>query len=241
MFRPYWNFRLIAATMLMAPGVTQAWDSGAAAGWDMARVSIPRSAQPTAGGSSVLAPLQSSRRPSREVSLQRGVFLVAKRHIQDPRFRKTVILITGHDAWGSIGLVVNRPSEVPVARLMPEWEGLVDTDVYVYYGGPVEIDLLRFLVRSVRPLEYGNRVLDDVYVVSSKPVFDTLLRSRNKKIIHAYIGYAGWALGQLEHEVERGDWYVVQGDAQTLFDRDPDTVWEQFIQALSGSWVHFQP
>lgn len=200
------------------------------------------SSQEPVAGAPALHSLMSTQRLLRQVSLERGVFLVAKRHIRDPRFKQTVILITGYDSWGSVGLVVNRPSEIPVVKLLPEWSGLVDAGSPVYYGGPVELGLVRFLIRSSRPLDIGNRVFEDVYMVASKPTFDTFLRDQNANdVIHAYIGYAGWAKGQLEHEVDRGDWYVIKGDANSLFDRDPEVLWKQFIRALSGNWVYQQP
>ncbi len=241
MFRIHWKTLVIAASTLLSPHMAQAVDSDLGRHRQFEIASILRSTQQRAAVSPALNPLMSTQRFLRQVSLQRGVFLVAKRHIKDPRFKQTVILITGHDSWGSIGLVVNRPSEVPVAKLLPEWAELVDADAHVYYGGPVEIDLVRFLIKSSRPLDIGNRVLEDVYMVASKPMFETFIRNHNSnKVMHTYIGYAGWAVGQLEHEVDRGDWYIVKGDAKMLFDSDPETLWKQFIRSLSGSWVHYQ-
>ncbi len=240
MFRVHWNTVVIAVTTLLSPVIAQAVDSDLGLHRPIELASILRSPQARAAGSTALNPLMSTQRFLRQVSLQRGVFLVAKRHIKDPRFKQTVILITGHDSWGSIGLVVNRPSEVPVAKLLPEWAGLVAADAHVYYGGPVELNLVRFLIRSPQPLEIGKRVLEDVYMVASKPMFDTFIRNHNSNsIIHAYIGYAGWAVGQLEHEIDRGDWYIVKGDAKALFESDPDSLWKQFIQSLSGSWAYY--
>jgi putative transcriptional regulator len=241
MFRVHWKTLVIAVSTLLSPCMTQAVDSDLGMHRHSKIASILRSTQEWAAGSPALNPSMSTQRFLHQISLERGVFLVAKRHINDPRFKQTVILITGHDTWGSIGLVVNRPSEVPVAKLLPEWAGLVAADTHVYYGGPVEINLLRFLIRSSRPLDIGKRVLEDVYVVASKPTFDTFIRNRDpNNVIHAYIGYAGWAVGQLEHEIDRGDWYIVKGDAKTLFESDPDTLWKRFIRALSGSWVYYQ-
>ncbi len=232
---------VIALAMLLSPYMTQAIASNSGLHRHIEVASILRSSQERVGGAAVLSPLLSTQRFLRQVSLDQGVFLVAKRHIKDPRFKQTVILITGHDSRGSIGLVVNRRSEVPVSEMLPEWAGLVDADAHVYYGGPVEIDLVRFLIRSSRPLDIGHPVLDDVYIVASKLMFDTFIRNHDSaNIVHAYIGYAGWAAGQLEHEVDRGDWYVVQGNAEKLFDSDPETLWQQFNRALSGNWVYYQ-
>jgi putative transcriptional regulator len=239
MFRLHWKTLCITASMLLSPCVAPAVESDLGLHRHIATASILRSAQEPTTGSSVLNPSMSTQRFLRQVSLQRGVFLIAKRHIKDPRFNQTVILIIGHDSWGSIGLVVNRPSEVPVTKLLPEWAELVDADAQVYYGGPVEINLVRFLIRSPRPLDIGRRVLEDVYMVASKPVLDALINNKYpNNVIHTYIGYAGWGVGQLEHEVDRGDWYIIKGDAKTLFDSDPETLWKQFIRALSGSWVY---
>lgn len=239
MFGFLWKTLVITASTLLSPYVADAVESDLGLLRHVEMAAIRQSALERAAGSPAQNPLGSTQRFLRAVSLERGVFLVAKRHIQDPRFKQTVILVTGHDSWGSIGLVVNRPSDVPVAELLPEWAELVGADNRVYYGGPVEINLVRFLIRSSRPLEIGNRVLDDVYMVASKQMLDALMSNHNpNNVMHAYIGYAGWAVGQLEHEIDRGDWYIVKGDAKTLFDSDPETLWKQLIQVLSGSWVY---
>lgn len=171
--------------------------------------------------------------------VQQGVFLVAKRHISDPRFRRTVIFVTTHDHRGSHGLVINRPSDVGLANLLPEWSKLLDPENYVYYGGPVEVDLVRYLVRSPIPLDGSVQLLDDIYMVTHKGILVSLLEDNKlRRGIRAYVGYAGWAVGQLEHEILRGDWYVIEADSKSLFDNDPAGLWRELMKMLSGRWVH---
>ncbi len=176
--------------------------------------------------------------PPGQVPLTRGVFLVAKPHIEDPRFRQTVILIVGHDHWGSIGLVINRPSDVPLEKLHPDWSGRGKGARYVYYGGPVEIDLMHFLIRSTTPPKLGMPVLEDVYLLAEDAVAEAFAQKNDDgAVLHAYVGYAGWSVGQLDHEIARGDWYVMKGDAASLFDGSPVRLWRELIRVLAGRWV----
>ncbi len=176
--------------------------------------------------------------PLGQVPLSQGVFLVAKPHIRDPRFKQTVILIVGHDQWGSIGLVVNRPSDVPLEKLLPDLPSPASSENFVYYGGPVEINLLHFLVKSPTPPQLGVPVLEDVYFLAAESVSDAFSRENKPGgILHAYVGYAGWSEGQLAHEIERGDWYVIKGDAASLFESGPVKLWRKLIRSLSGRWV----
>src|SRR5271170_2043436 len=160
-----------------------------------------------------------------------GRFLVASRDLGDPNFAKTVILLVHYSAdMGSVGLVVNRRTDVPISRVFHDLKEAGGRSDPVYVGGPVELNSVLALLKSASKLQGADRVFGDVYLISNKDLLAQTLASRAEAtVFHTYIGYAGWGSGQLEHEVELGAWHIMPADVGTVFNADPDSVWEHLI------------
>jgi putative transcriptional regulator len=177
--------------------------------------------------------LAASARAQEKLAPARGVFLVAKSEIQDGPFYQSVVLLLAHSDKGSLGLIVNRPTEVPVSEALPELGG--KTAHELYYGGPIALDGLLFLVRSDHqprpprppgPSWNAERVLDDVDYSGDRTLLDELMRLETKSdALRLFIGHSGWAPGQLDAELARGSWDVVQADAATVFTKEPKLMW----------------
>jgi len=174
------------------------------------------------------------------VSLQRGAeiqelapgkFLVARRGIPDPNFAEAVILLVHYDKKNAMGLIVNRATDIPVSRVLKELEMAKGRQDPVYLGGPVGRTGVLALLRSKTKPEEGRHVFADVYLVSSgKALEKAVTAGTEPAALRVYLGYSGWAAGQLEHEVERGMWHVLKADSDTVFDSEPDSVWLRMIQ-----------
>ena len=165
--------------------------------------------------------------------LAAGKFLVAKRSLWDPNFSHTVVLLLEHGPQGAMGLVVNRPSEMKLSALLPEIELGERPDV-LYQGGPVALGHVFVLIRSERELEEARHVFDDIYVSGSRGLLERLLGDGiPEERLRVYAGHAGWAPGQLEHEVARDDWLVVGASAETVFNQAPSEVWPRLIKRES--------
>ncbi len=163
--------------------------------------------------------------------LSKGKFLVASRRLVDPRFQETVVLLVSYDRNGAVGLIINRPVKMSLSEAFPDSEIFKKRNETVHFGGPVELNRLLFLIRSPGRPEESARVFDGVYVSSSRPVLDRLIgRPKAGEHVRVYAGYAGWAVGQLEGEVARGDWHVVHADAETIFDKKSDKIWPELIR-----------
>ena len=158
-----------------------------------------------------------------------GVILVASRQMLDPRFQHSVILLLAHDDEGTVGLVMNRPTAISLADAMPEL-GDKGASHLLFFGGPVALNTLMFLIRSPVPLAQAALVLDDIYVSSDRGTLEQLLDKRKATVLRLYFGYAGWGPGQLDAELARGGWQLFQADADTLFQEQSDTLWEKFIR-----------
>jgi putative transcriptional regulator len=131
---------------------------------------------------------------------------------------------------GSVGLVVNRRTDVPISRVFHDLKEAGGRKDPVYIGGPVELNSVLALLKSASNPPGADRVFGDVYLIGNKDALTkTLASSAEATDFHTYIGYAGWGAGQLEHEVELGAWHVMPADVATVFNADPDSVWEHLI------------
>lgn len=180
-----------------------------------------------------------SRHVQPTAELAQGTFLVASRSLGDPNFSETVILVLAYDRHGAMGVIINRPTQVTLSMVLPELEGLPRGKEAVYLGGPVSVDQMLLLLRSATRPEDAHQVFADIYASASR----TLLRKTTEDAgasMRVYVGYAGWAPGQLEQEVSRGDWHVTTAEAEMIFDRAPAEIWPALIGRTAVQWTGVQ-
>ncbi len=162
-----------------------------------------------------------------------GQMLVAAERMRDPRFAETVIYIVEHNRDGAFGLIVNRPyAEGPISSLLDNF-GLQHDDVFgnitVHYGGPVDTSLA-FILHSTEYIIEGTLVIDGLVAFTSKPevLRDIGIGKGPRRSLLAF-GYSGWNSGQLEGEVRRGDWLVIDADSDIVFGPNPAAKWRRAI------------
>lgn len=163
-----------------------------------------------------------------------GQLLVATEELRDPRFARTVVYLARHDATGAQGLIVNRPArEVPIADLLRRLgldERGVTGNIRLHYGGPVEPGSGWLLHTGDYATEGTDRVAPEVALTPLAPqssVLGEIGRGGGPRRYLFLLGYAGWAPGQLESEIDAGAWITVTGDEALLFDDDYPTKWER--------------
>jgi putative transcriptional regulator len=166
---------------------------------------------------------------SRELAA--GKLLVASRKLGDPNFAETVIVIVSFDEKGALGLVLNQPTQLPLSRIFSDLKGGKERTDTAYRGGPVERTDLQALLRSKAAPEGAVHVIGDVYLTSNRTlVAKSLAEGSGPGRFRVYLGYAGWAPEQLEHEVELGAWHVLRGEPDLVFDPDPESLWTRMIR-----------
>lgn len=175
-----------------------------------------------------------------EDGIRVGLLLVATPQLDDPNFKRSVVLVVEHDRdGGTLGVVLNRPTEVPVDRVLPPWAELVTGPSVVFQGGPVALDNALALARlpgEDEPL--GWRALDGGSEVSRVGLVDLDappgLLAPELLQFRVFAGYAGWSSGQLRSEVEEGAWYLVPAEAGDVFAGDPDRLWQEVLRRQDG-------
>lgn len=168
--------------------------------------------------------------------LAKGVFLVADPHMEGRYFPNSVVLLLEFDHKGALGVIVNKPTDIPLSEAMPDLKEFENMNGNMYIGGPVAEHIPLMLLRTEKkPVKSIKHIFDGIYwVTKHEDVIGVVRSMKPKDMIRIYAGYAGWYPGQLESEVARGGWVVLKADPYTVFDKNPDTVWDDLISGKSG-------
>lgn len=178
----------------------------------------------------------------RNTTLSKGRLLVAGRHMQDPRFAETVILLIQYDSDGAMGVIINRPFDVSLSRALPEFEGFRNKSDLLFWGGPVAFQQVSVLFTSSVMPENSFHVFGDIYYSASSDILEEMANSEDRsRKFRVYAGYAGWAFGQLDYELLRGDWHIFQANTETIFDKNSSDIWNDLIIFDSGEQVFLFP
>jgi len=172
---------------------------------------------------------------ARESAYLTGQLLVAAPDMADPRFAKTVIFIVKHDAHGAMGLVLNRLlGSGPLADLMKGFhlnpKGVTGT-IRVFYGGPVR-PYFGFVLHSTDYVGKSTLVINDrVALTTDLEILRAISKGEGPRHSLFALGYAGWGPGQLDNEIDRGDWFVADADESILFGEEMETKWKRAMSA----------
>jgi putative transcriptional regulator len=176
--------------------------------------------------------------PMHNPDLAAGVLLIAGKKLNDPNFEKTVVLITAFDSQGTTGLIINRRTKIPVAEVLPKLHKLIPLIEHLYAGGPVAANSINLLIKSDTSLAAAKQVTNGIYLINTLEQFNQLvLENIEPGNLKLFSGLAGWAPGQLESELIRGDWYLWHTSTETVFNTMPENIWYELIQIVTAKWV----
>lgn len=159
-----------------------------------------------------------------------GTFLVASRELRGSGFAESVVLIIQHDADGTMGLIINQPTETNPAELLPDIAGLENYNGKLFVGGPVAAWGVIMLLHSDRTPTDAKHIFGDVYTSGDRELLSNLMRSSAYGEVRLYAGHAGWLPGQLDAEIRRGSWYVVPASEKSIFSVRPRELWQRLIK-----------
>ena len=154
-----------------------------------------------------------------------GQLLVATEVVHGELFAKTVVLLLHYDETGAFGLVVNRPTEVRLEELLADDDAIAGYSGTFFWGGPVQMDSLRAMLLTGEPPEDAEKIIESVYLVSYEDALEELPMDPDR--LRFFLGYAGWAPGQLDNELARGSWHVLPGSSEHVFAKEPGTLWKR--------------
>jgi putative transcriptional regulator len=165
----------------------------------------------------------------------RGQLLIAGPSLVDPNFWRTVLLIVEHSEEGAFGLVLNRPSETAVGEAAPELEGLIEGEEPLFIGGPVQPSSVVILGDFEDASDAALLAFDDVGVLGTASSLEE--HGAALRTARAFAGHAGWGPGQLDSELERGDWILEPARSQDAFSAAPRELWQAVLTRKGGSYA----
>ena len=167
-----------------------------------------------------------------------GQLLVATPRLLDPNFFRAVILMLDHDDEGALGVVINRPSDMPLMAILPGWAEAVTEPRTLFIGGPVarESALAVGLSFGDGP-EIGFKPITGQYGLVDLDAAPAEVLSAVVGI-RIFSGYAGWGARQLEDEIVEGSWYVVNAAPSDLLHPEPEGLWRAVLRRQPGELAY---
>lgn len=165
-------------------------------------------------------------------------FLIAMPNMADPRFAKSLTFICEHNEQGALGVVVNRPTDMTLEALFEQIEIPLENQavrkIPVYFGGPVQVDRGFVLHRPIGGWQSTLSINGEVGLTTSKDILQALSQGDGPgpDNVLVSLGYAGWAPGQLDAEMQANGWLSVPADTNLVFDSDFDAKWQRALAKL---------
>ncbi len=168
-------------------------------------------------------------------SIGPGDLLVAPPNQLSPPFDRALVVICMHDSNGSLGFVINRKKDFDLGRLIAcdrPRQG-------VYFGGPVEENSLACLHQHSSFVQGAIPFTDEL---SFNLDVGAVLGALRDEIIQPwqvrfFVGYAGWAPGQLEEELKAGWWFVTRGNKELVFHPKSNILWRTVLRKMGGEYA----
>jgi len=164
---------------------------------------------------------------------QKGGLLLSEPYLADPNFERTTILLTEHNDEGSVGFILNKPSDSRVSEVLDD---LKEYDARIYIGGPVQQDTLHFIHR-VPSLDDSIEIVPGLFWGGNFDQLITKIETRQigSTDIKFFLGYSGWSAGQLDEELKIDSWIVSdQVSEELVFETEPDNMWKKAMRGLGG-------
>ena len=164
-----------------------------------------------------------------------GQLLVAMPHMADPRFARSVVYLCAHSGEGAMGLVVNRLIDSLSFESLLEQLGVeatVPADMPVHFGGPVESSR-GFVLHTTDYLQDSTLLIDDeIALTATIDVLKAIATGEGPKQRVLALGYAGWAAGQLDAEIQANGWLLVPADLDLVFGNDNGAKWARSLAKI---------
>ena len=174
-----------------------------------------------------------------------GMLLVASPELLDPNFADTVVLLLDSTTSGALGVVLNRPSQVPVAEVLESWGDVVAEPEVLFHGGPVSTEGALAVAAAARSRTTCRSASGRSTARLGLLDLDTPVELIDGSLdgLRIFAGYAGWGAEQLVGEIEEGSWYVVPARGRRRVPADPADLWRDVLRRQPGelAWHSTRP
>jgi len=168
------------------------------------------------------------------VNIKTGQLLLAEPFMDDPNFKRSVVLLCEHAASGSLGFIINKSLNMSLKEALPDMEGF---DAQLHFGGPVETDTLHYVHTLGERLEGAMPIGGPLWWGGSFEMLTVLIQSGqvSPEDIRFYLGYSGWSPGQLKEELGEAAWIAHPSHADHVFTEE-EHLWRQILREKGGKY-----
>ena len=169
---------------------------------------------------------------------QVGHLLISEPFLNDPNFKRSVVLMAEHGEEGTLGFILNQPSQLLLKDLVPD---LFEANYPVFIGGPVEMDTVHFIHCCHDKLYSGEEIANGIYWGGNFETLKILVNNNNisPDEVKFFLGYAGWGKDQLKDEIDANTWIVSNRyKKNVIFSSDEEEVWRTVILDLGPKYAH---
>lgn len=168
---------------------------------------------------------------------EKGKILISEPFLIDPIFKRTIILLTEHGEEGSLGFVLNKPTEHYIHALV---EDFPEFDAKLFYGGPVQLNMLQFIYRADDAfLDNSIEIMPGLYWGGSFDILKMMIEAGtvNADDFRFFLGYSGWDEEQLDDELEANSWIVAGTTIENIFSDEPDKLWRDTLKGMGKKFA----
>ncbi len=166
--------------------------------------------------------------------IAKGKLLISAPFLSDI-FKRSVILMTEHGEEGSVGFIINKPTEFKLHEIV---EDFPEFNAKVFLGGPVQQNALNFIHKENDVLEGGVEICDGIYWGGNFELLKILIESKNVNPdnFRFFLGYSGWSPDQLNNEIKTNSWFVNNQADRNIFDGKPEMLWGKILRSMGNEY-----
>ncbi len=169
------------------------------------------------------------------LQIAEGRILIAVPFYNDPFFNRSVVLLTDYDEKDCVGLILNKKSPYTVKEILPE----IKKNQLLYFGGPV-IDPKIFAIHNYEYSKRYSKLLPGIYVGFDQGLIDLIENNESEDFLYKlFVGYSGWAPGQLQSELDLNMWIIGNATPDLIFKTEPEKIWESAVSNLGEKYAHW--
>lgn len=167
--------------------------------------------------------------PFTNIKPEPGKLLLAEPFLDDPYFRRSVVLLTEHNENGTIGFILNKPIEIKLKDAVGE---LPPIDSTLHLGGPVARETLHFLHTEGKKIDGSLEIMKGLFWGGNFETLKKLIETDKIKpeAVKFFVGYAGWEPKQLDNELKHHSWIVLPAKIQHIMQRTTTTLWQDILK-----------
>jgi putative transcriptional regulator len=165
----------------------------------------------------------------------KGKLLIAEPFMEDPYFKRSVVLLTEYNKNGAFGFVLNKPMDISVNEVLKDFP---EFNAPVFMGGPVQTDSLFYIHNQGKVIEGSQQINKDLFWAGNFDQLKQMIIDQQifPNEITFFIGYSGWDYHQLKNEIEDESW-IISDVKSNLLDYTSHKLWQSSLQKMGPKYA----